>query len=42
MEFLRELVARLDGRFAVATKSRLYTRFRIELPLQLRTQRHAG
>jgi signal transduction histidine kinase len=42
MEFLRELVARLDGRFAVATKARLYTRFRVELPLQARAQRRAG
>jgi signal transduction histidine kinase len=36
MEFLRELVARLDGRINVATKSRQYTRFRIELPLRAR------
>lgn len=39
MEFLRELVARLDGRITVATKSRQYTRFRIELPLQLNLRR---
>lgn len=39
MEFLRELVARLDGRITVATKSRQYTRFRVELPLQRRARR---
>lgn len=39
MEFLRELVARLDGRITVATKSRQYTRFRIELPLKARASR---
>lgn len=36
MEFLRELVARLDGRINVATKSRQYTRFRISLPIDAR------
>jgi two-component system chemotaxis sensor kinase CheA len=38
MEFLRELVARLDGRITVATKPRQYTRFRIELPLRARAR----
>lgn len=42
MEFLRELVARLDGRITVATKSRQYTRFRIELPLQPRVHRRTS
>jgi two-component system chemotaxis sensor kinase CheA len=32
MEFLRELVTRLNGNITVATKSRQYTRFRIVLP----------
>lgn len=32
MEFLRELVTRLNGTITVATKSRQYTRFRIVLP----------
>lgn len=38
MEFLRELVARLDGRITVATKARQYTRFRLELPLKLKSR----
>ena len=42
MEFLRELVARLDGRITVATKPRQYTRFRIELPLRARAPRGAA
>jgi chemotaxis protein histidine kinase CheA len=42
MEFLRELVARLDGRITVATKPRQYTRFRIELPLRARGRRRAA
>jgi two-component system, chemotaxis family, sensor kinase CheA len=33
MEFLRELVTRLDGQISVATKPRRYTRFRIVLPV---------
>jgi two-component system chemotaxis sensor kinase CheA len=39
MEFLRELVSRLDGRITVATKSRQYTRFRIHLPLHAQRRR---
>ncbi|MET0291616.1 MAG: ATP-binding protein [Steroidobacteraceae bacterium] len=42
MEFLRELVARLDGRITVATKSRQYTRFRIELPLRSHARRKSS
>lgn len=42
MEFLRELVARLDGRITVATKSRQYTRFRIELPLRAQPRRRTS